>query len=83
MDEIILISLETISDIMEQKSKNRIIFIWFLFLFGFILFGSNVSYILSGINPGNALNLMLMGFGVLCVVLAVFLTKRRWHLNTS
>lgn len=64
---------------MEQRSKNRIRFIWVLFLFGFFMFGSNLIYVLSGIYPGDAINLGSMGLGAFCIVLAIFLTKRHWY----
>ena len=64
---------------MEQRSKNKIRFIWVLFLFGFFMFGSNLIYVLSGITPGDAINLVSMVLGAFCIVLAIFLTKRHWY----
>jgi len=64
---------------MEQRSKNRIRFIWGLFLFGFFVFGSTLMYVLSGITSWDAFSLVIMGLGAFCIVLAVFLTKRRWY----
>jgi hypothetical protein len=64
---------------MEQRSKNRIRFIWGLFLFGFFVFGSTLIYVLSGIAPWDAFNLMVMVLGAFCIVMAIFLTKRNWY----
>jgi hypothetical protein len=58
---------------MQQKSKNRIRVI--LFLFGFILFASGLGFTLRGINPLGTVGLFLTAIGALCIVLAIYLAK--------
>jgi hypothetical protein len=64
---------------MQQKSKNRIRVILFLFLFGFILFSSGLGFTLRGINPMGAVGLLVTAIGALCIILAIYLTKKHWY----
>ena len=63
---------------MQQKSKNRIRVVLFLFLFGFILFGYGLVFIIRGTNPLNIVNLLATVIGALCLILAVYLVRKRW-----
>lgn len=58
---------------------NRIRVILFLFLFGFILFAMGIGFTLRGINATGAVNLLVMAVGALCIVVAVYLTKKHWY----
>jgi len=64
---------------MQQKSKNRIRVILFLFLLGFMLFSSGLGFTLCGISPMSAVELLVTAIGALCIVLAIYFAKKHWY----
>ena len=64
---------------MQQKSISRIGIILFLFVFGFVCFRFGlVDFAFSDIDPAGAVHLLLTAIGALCLVLGVYLVKKRW-----
>ena len=75
--------LKTELDIMQRRRVSRIGVVLFLFIFGFVCFRTGlgvgvVYYPFRGFDPTGAIHLSLTVIGALCLILAVYLVKKRW-----
>ena len=64
---------------MQQKSKNRIRFVLFLFVFGIVLLVSVVGSAIQSSESLNEASLLVIVLGVLCIALAAYLVNKHWY----
>ena len=63
---------------MEQKTWNRIRFVLFLFLFGFIIVAYGLGSALQDLSFDGIIGLLMVVVGVLCVFLGIYLVRKNW-----
>ena len=68
---------------MQRRRASRIGIILFLFIFGFVCLRIGIGigvvyYPFSGFDPTGVIHLLLTFIGALCLILAVYLVKKRW-----
>ena len=63
---------------MQRKSMNRIGVVLFLLAFGSLCLVSGLISIFRSNGPLDAGNLLVTVVGVLSIILAVYLMKKRW-----
>jgi hypothetical protein len=63
---------------MQRKSKSRIGVILFLFILGFACIRIGLFFQFRSIDLTGAVHLLLSVIGALCIILAVYLMKKRW-----
>jgi len=71
---------------MQRRRVSRIGFILFLFIFGFVCssiglgvgLGFGRLYTFYGLDPTGVIWVLLLAIGASCLILTVYLVKKRW-----